>query len=386
MPSIKIPRSIEAKIHEIVYACSVETGVTLFGRKDGDTFEVVEVCGPGKHATHQELHYAGDNDHASDFYTELLKTQPDLKHIGEFHVHPCGMSRLSGGDRRTVKEVLATYEEFIAGVMLRTKGGVEIYPVYFARGKEGVDMRVIRDVRDLHIAVIGLGSGGSALADMLVRYGVGKLTLVDPDTFEPENIKRHILDNGYIPPISKLFPRLKFNKARVVMWRLRDINPNVSVLFIGAKFSSLPERPDLIACCADSDACCQLVNQYALEHHIPVVFGGVHGAAEMAEIITLIPGETPCYACYERDGSEPEPTQEKYTNPGYDSTRTPSQPGLWADILMAASIQFRAILDALQGKINPLVLARLRLPYSAEVIRQKKGCAVCSDNMEGLSI
>ncbi len=139
MPSIKIPRSVEAKIHEIVYACSVETGVTLFGRKDGDTFEVVEVCGPGKKATHQELHYAGDSDHASDFYAELLKTQPDLKHIGEFHVHPCGMSRLSGGDRRTVKEVLATYEEFIAGVMLRTKDGVEIYPVYFARGKEGVD-------------------------------------------------------------------------------------------------------------------------------------------------------------------------------------------------------------------------------------------------------
>ncbi len=386
MPSIKISRPIEAKIREIVYACSVETGVTLFGRKDGDTFEVVEVCGPGKNATHQELHYSGNSDHASDFYTELLKTQPDLKHIGEFHVHPCGMSRLSGGDRRTVKEVLRTYEEFIAGVMLRNKGGVDFYPVFFARGQEGVDMRVIRDVHDLHIAVVGLGSGGSALADMLVRYGVGKLTLVDPDTFEPENIKRHILDTGYIPPISKLFPRLKFNKARVVMWRLHDINPNVSVKFIGDKFSSLSERPDLIACCADSDACCQLVNQYALEHHIPVVFGGVHGAAEMAEIITLIPGETPCYACYERDGSEPEPTQEKYTNPGYDSTRTPSQPGLWADILMAASIQFRAILDALQDKINPLILARLRFPYSAEVIRQKKGCAVCSDNMEGLSI
>jgi len=77
---------------------------------------------------------------------------------------------------------------------------------------------------------------------------------------------------------------------------------------------------------------------------------------------------------------------EKYTNPNYDSTRAPSHPGLWADILMAASIQFRAILDALQDKINPLILARLRFPYSAEVIHQKKGCAVCSDNMEGLSL
>lgn len=75
---------------------------------------------------------------------------------------------------------------------------------------------------------------------------------------------------------------------------------------------------------------------------------------------------------------------EKYTNPDYDSTKAPSQPGLWADVLMAASIQFRAILDVLDGKINPLILASLRLPYSAQIFHQKKGCAVCSDNMVGL--
>src|SRR5438270_3433598 len=109
MISIRIPAGIESKIREIVYAHSLETGVTLFGRKTGDLFEVIEICAPGPGATHQELHYSGDNDYASAFYEELLKTRPDLKHIGEFHVHPFGMSRLSGGDRRTVEEVLKTY-------------------------------------------------------------------------------------------------------------------------------------------------------------------------------------------------------------------------------------------------------------------------------------
>lgn len=145
MPSIKIPVAIEEKIRDIVYAGTVETGVTLFGRKTGDVFELVEICAPGPEATHQEFHYSGDNDYASCVYEELLKTQPDLKHIGEFHVHPLGMSRLSGGDRRTVEEVLKTYEEFIAGVMLRKDGKVKFYPVYFARGKEGIHMEVIRD-------------------------------------------------------------------------------------------------------------------------------------------------------------------------------------------------------------------------------------------------
>src|SRR5713101_2535209 len=143
MPSIKIPAAIEEKIRDIVYAGTVETGVTLFGRKTGDVFELVEICAPGPEATHQEFHYSGDNDYASAVYEELLKTQPDLKHIGEFHVHPFGMSRLSGGDRRTVAEVLKTYEEFIAGVMLRSGGGIEVYPMYFSREKpQGESMRV----------------------------------------------------------------------------------------------------------------------------------------------------------------------------------------------------------------------------------------------------
>lgn len=145
MPSIRIPAAIEEKIRAIVYAGTLETGVTLFGRKSGDVFELVEICAPGPQATHQEFHYSGDNDYASAVYEELLKTQPDLKHIGEFHVHPLGMSRLSGGDRRTIAELLQTYEEFIAGVMLRKNGKVDFYPVYFARGKEGIHMEVIRD-------------------------------------------------------------------------------------------------------------------------------------------------------------------------------------------------------------------------------------------------
>jgi len=87
-------------------------------------------------------------------------------------------------------------------------------------------------------------------------------------------------------------------------------------------------KPDVIACCADSDLCCQLVNDYSLRENVPVVYGAVWGAAETAEIIIVIPGKTPCYACYEREGPEPEPSQEKYTNPNYDATKMPHQEGL----------------------------------------------------------
>jgi molybdopterin/thiamine biosynthesis adenylyltransferase len=210
---------------------------------------------------------------------------------------------------------------------------------------------------------------------MLVRGGVAALTLVDPDELTPDNLRRHVLT------------RASCGQSKVIGMaeHIRAVNPDCRTTILAGRFDGFSEKPDLIACGADSDACCQLVNLYALEHNIPVVFGGVYGAAEMAEIITLVPGQTPCYACYEREGPEPEPSMEKYTNPNYDSTQIPSQPGLWGDVLMAAAIQFRAIMDVFAGNPSPLVLASLRLPYGANIIRQKKGCAVCSDDMAGLS-
>jgi hypothetical protein len=55
-----------------------------------------------------------------------------LKHIGELHAHPFGMSWLSRGDLETVRDLLKEYEEFIAGVMLRG-WRLKFYPVYFSR-------------------------------------------------------------------------------------------------------------------------------------------------------------------------------------------------------------------------------------------------------------
>ena len=144
MISINFSPEIQKKIHEIVYECDVETGVTLFGKKYGRVFQVLHVCGPGPIATHQVCHYSGDNDYTSFVYENLLKTDPELKHLGELHTHPFRMRRLSRGDRKTVKEVLTTYEEFIAGVMLRSNGGIEVYPIFFSREKpQGERMQVL---------------------------------------------------------------------------------------------------------------------------------------------------------------------------------------------------------------------------------------------------
>jgi hypothetical protein len=131
-----LPESVYSQIRKIVFETTVETGVTLFGAKEGEDFRVLYVCGPGPKADHQEFEYSGDEDYATFVYENLLKDHPDLKHIGELHVHPMGMRELSRTDRETVNKVLKDYEEFVAGVMLRRFKHVSFYPVYFSRLKE----------------------------------------------------------------------------------------------------------------------------------------------------------------------------------------------------------------------------------------------------------
>lgn len=78
-----------------------------------------------------------------------------------------------------------------------------------------------------NIIIVGCGTVGSYLSDMLVKAGAGtyggKLTLVDFDLFLPQNIGRHRLG----------FPSLLLNKAEAMAKELKRLAP-------GAEIRSLP--------------------------------------------------------------------------------------------------------------------------------------------------
>src|SRR5437867_8391247 len=61
-----------------------------------------------------------------------------------------------------------------------------------------------------HVAVIGCGSFGSAIAEMLARAGIGQLTLIDPDVLSAENLGRHVLTQKDLgrPKVEALRERL----------------------------------------------------------------------------------------------------------------------------------------------------------------------------------
>ncbi len=232
----------------------------------------------------------------------------------------------------------------------------------------------------LHMAVVGLGTIGGALVDILARTGVGTLTLIDPEDLGAENVGRHILGCRSVAK----------SKAQELALHVAGINPDCRVEAYKERFEGFPERPDLILCAADSFQCASLVNGYALRENVPAVYSAVWGEASVAEILYVIPGKTPCYECYAgfRRNVEIPSDARKYADPNFDDTRLPGQAGLWANILMVAGLEFQVILG-LVGLRNTLDdrdtlwlmnisdprcgLQRLALTLG-EV---RKGCAVC---------
>src|SRR2546425_1859085 len=131
MKKLLIPKHVLRRIVSSVLETpdGFETGVTLFGMPLEGTpdvqYAVLAIAGPGRRATHEPAHYSGDENHANEIYESLTSAMPGICWLGELHVHPRGMTWLSGGDLRTVRQILTGTdetlhpEEFIAGVMQR---------------------------------------------------------------------------------------------------------------------------------------------------------------------------------------------------------------------------------------------------------------------------
>ena len=74
-----------------------------------------------------------------------------------------------------------------------------------------------KQIKQLHICVIGLGGVGSWAVEALARSGVGKLTIIDYDTIAPGNINRQLHSLG---------STIGIKKNRAMAERIADINPD----------------------------------------------------------------------------------------------------------------------------------------------------------------
>ena len=78
----------------------------------------------------------------------------------------------------------------------------------------------LETLRGAHVLVVGLGGVGAYAAEMLVRAGIGRMTIADADVVAPSNINRQLV---------ALHSTIGRPKAEILAERLRDINPDLQL-------------------------------------------------------------------------------------------------------------------------------------------------------------
>jgi adenylyltransferase/sulfurtransferase len=144
-----------------------------------------------------------------------------------------------------------------------------------------------------HVALIGAGALGSTIADLLVRAGIGTLTLIDRDYVELHNLQRQALYTE--ADVENHVP-----KAMAAAERLGSINSTVEIRPVVADVNSLSIEQltagaDFLIDGTDNFETRYLMNDLAVKTGRPWVYGGVIATYGMT--MTIIPGETACLRC-----------------------------------------------------------------------------------------
>jgi tRNA A37 threonylcarbamoyladenosine dehydratase len=142
-------------------------------------------------------------------------------------------------------------------------------PAWMGRSRLLMGDDALHTLQRAHVLVAGLGGVGGIAAEMLVRSGVGELTIVDGDVVEASNRNRQI------PALSSTHD---LAKTEVMAQRLLDINPelklHVKTLYL--KEQLIPEtlsetRYDYLLDCIDTLTPKVNLIYHALKLGIPVV-------------------------------------------------------------------------------------------------------------------
>ncbi len=94
-------------------------------------------------------------------------------------------------------------------------------PYWLSRTQLMLGDEKVENLMGKNVLIVGLGGVGGICAEMIVRAGVGKLTIVDNDVVDESNINRQI---------QALQSTVKQPKAQVLATRLKDINPELDLI------------------------------------------------------------------------------------------------------------------------------------------------------------
>jgi adenylyltransferase/sulfurtransferase len=219
-------------------------------------------------------------------------------------------------------------------------------------------------IRRTRVALVGSGALGCAVADQLVRAGIGFLRLIDPDLSELSNLQRQVL-------IDEEDVREQRPKAVAAADKLRRANSAVAVDPIVARLDArnaneLFSGIDIVLDGTDNFEARYLINSTCVAARRPWVFGGVLAWGGMS--FPIVPGG-PCLRC----ALGPEP-------PAGAAPTTSDVGILCATVMTAAALEVaRAIKIAVGLPVSPsLVVFDLQAETMRTIaVARDPACPVC---------
>ncbi|MGI8908141.1 MAG: HesA/MoeB/ThiF family protein [Candidatus Sumerlaeaceae bacterium] len=211
------------------------------------------------------------------------------------------------------------------------------------------------------VAVIGLGSIGSKVAESLVRSGVRRLLLVDGDIFLPGNLERHVLD----------WRDVGYEKVHALKRRFLEIAPNAEIEVIVDNLNwqrSARVHADHVNNIADCDvlvgatgdtAVNLFLGAIAAENRTPFVSAEVYEGGLGAVVARSLPERDPPYAfsrqcylayCEQQNVQPPRPGEKQYESILDDGTPVVADD---ASVSAAAAHCARVVIDVLDHKVAP---------------------------------
>lgn len=183
-------------------------------------------------------------------------------------------------------------------------------------------------------AVVGAGGLGGLVIELLARLGMGRITVIDGDSFSEDNLNRQLLAR------EKDLGRLKARRAEE---RVAEINSAVEVsvrpVFLDPENAEeLLGGSDLIIDALDRIDVRILLEDTARRSGIPLVHGAIGGF--LGEIATIIPGEDTLHSLYRQTAEENQGLESELGTP----TPTPAA---------VAALQVVEAIKILLGKGRP---------------------------------
>ncbi len=156
-----------------------------------------------------------------------------------------------------------------------------------------------KDLRKLHIGIVGVGGLGSVSSELAARCGIGTITLFDFDTVEIVNLNRHMFKEKHIG----------LPKVEVAKKILNKINPDVEVRYFNSDimlpsfdttFENEIKSMDLLLNGLDNIPAREFLNIKCVKLKVPYIDAGASRSGLSGHVHPIIPYKSACDKCISR--------------------------------------------------------------------------------------